>query len=56
MELVSSIGFRAVDVGPLAMSGPLEAMGFLNIAMNARNGGVWQSTWKLLGPLATPKE
>lgn len=22
-------------------------MGFLNIAMNARNGGVWQSTWKL---------
>ena len=50
LALVASLGFRAIDAGPLAMARALEGMGTLNIALNAANGWPWQSGWKLLGP------
>jgi predicted dinucleotide-binding enzyme len=50
LELVASLGFRAIDAGSLAMARALEGMGTLNIALNAANGWPWQSGWKLLGP------
>ena len=50
-HLLEDIGFRAVDVGPLSTARYLEGMAFLNISLNARNEGSWQSGWKLVGPL-----
>ena len=50
LELVKSIGLRPLDAGPLAMARALEAMGLLNISLNARNNWTWQSGWKLVGP------
>ena len=49
LELVESIGLRPVDVGPLTRARQLESLAFLNIALNATNGGSWQSGWKLVG-------
>lgn len=51
LHLLEEIGFRPVDVGPLSTARYLEGMAFLNISLNARNGGSWQSGWKLVGPL-----
>ncbi len=58
-ELVESIGFRPVDVGPLSMARYLEALHFINVALNASNGWDWTTAYKLLGapirePQATP--
>lgn len=50
LELVSSIGFRPIDVGGLKMARALEAMGTLNIGLQIRNQWSWQMGWKLLGP------
>jgi predicted dinucleotide-binding enzyme len=52
MDLLAAIGFRPIDVGGLSVSRSLEGMGFINIALNARNGWSWQSGWKLVGPLS----
>lgn len=52
MDLLAAIGFRPVDVGGLSVARYLEGMGFINIALNARNGWSWQSGWKLVGPLS----
>jgi NADPH-dependent F420 reductase len=52
-ELLRTLGYRPIDVGPLASSRALEHMAFLNISMNARNGWSWQSGWKLVGPTGT---
>ena len=49
LELVRSIGLDPVDVGPLVRARQLEALGFLNIYLNATRGGDWQSGWKLIG-------
>jgi predicted dinucleotide-binding enzyme len=49
LGLVESIGLRPVDVGPLAHARQLESLAFLNIALNATNGGSWRSGWKLVG-------
>ena len=49
LGLVESIGLRPVDVGPLARARQLESLAFLNIALNATNGGSGQSGWKLVG-------
>jgi predicted dinucleotide-binding enzyme len=49
LELVESIGLRPVDVGPLKRARQLEGLAFLNITLNAENGGSWQSGWKLVG-------
>lgn len=51
LQLVQSLGFRPVDVGPLAMARALEGMGTLNISLNMQDGAQWQTGWKLVGPL-----
>lgn len=51
-ELLSAIGFRPVDVGPLSFASYLEGMALINIALNANNGWSWASGWKLVGPLS----
>ena len=53
LELVKSIGFRPIDVGPLVMARALEGMALLIISLQIRNGWPWQNGWKLVGP---PKE
>jgi 8-hydroxy-5-deazaflavin:NADPH oxidoreductase len=50
LELVRSIGFRPVDVGPLVMARTLEALAWLNISLNMNNKWSWQTGWKLVGP------
>lgn len=49
-HLLEEIGFRTIDVGPLSMARYLEAMAYLNIALNSANGWSWQTGWKLVGP------
>jgi NADPH-dependent F420 reductase len=49
LELVKSIGLRPIDVGPLVRARQLEALAFLNMALNIVNNGTWQSGWKLVG-------
>lgn len=49
-QLLTSLGLRPIDAGGLRMARSLEEMAFLNITLNARNGWVWQSGWKLAGP------
>jgi len=51
IEYVKSLGFRPVDVGPLAMARALEGMGALNISLNMKDGAAWRSGWKLVGPV-----
>jgi 8-hydroxy-5-deazaflavin:NADPH oxidoreductase len=46
-QLAESIGFRALDVGPLSAARHLEGMAFINIGLNAANGWSWTSAWKL---------
>jgi NADPH-dependent F420 reductase len=53
LELVASIGLNPVDVGLLSRSRQLEALAFLNIALNVANAGTWQSGWKLVGAPGT---
>ena len=49
LELVRAIGLRPIDVGPLVRARQLEALAFLNMALNIVNEGTWQSGWKLVG-------
>jgi 8-hydroxy-5-deazaflavin:NADPH oxidoreductase len=50
VELAESIGFRALDVGPLPVARALEGMAMINISLNMRNDWSWQTEWKLAGP------
>lgn len=50
-DLLSSIGYRPIDVGDLSSALALEHMAFLNISLNARNDLSWRSGWKLVGPV-----
>ncbi len=50
LELVESIGYRGVDVGPLVMALALEAMGLLIVSLQIRHSWPWQNGWKLVGP------
>ena len=47
ISLVDSMGFTALDVGPLSSARFLEGMAFINIGLNASNGWSWTSSWKL---------
>lgn len=49
-QLAQSIGFSPLDVGSLRMARSLEEIAFLNIGLNASNGWIWQSAFKLVGP------
>ena len=49
LDLVRSIGLRPIDVGPLVRARQLEALAFLNMALNIARDGSWQSGWKLVG-------
>jgi len=48
-ELLRSIGFRPVYVGPLVRARELEAIGFLNIALQMSAQGDWRSAFNLVG-------
>ncbi len=48
-ELVTSIGMRPIDAGLLAGAHELEALAWLNIALQLRTGGNWSSAFVLLG-------
>jgi NADPH-dependent F420 reductase len=47
ISLVESMGFTALDVGPLSAARHLEGMAFVNIGLNAQNGWGWTSAWHL---------
>jgi predicted dinucleotide-binding enzyme len=42
-ELVGSVGFRPVDVGPLVMARALEGLALLNIMLQIRHDWPWQA-------------
>ena len=48
--LATSIGFRPVNVGPLAAARELEALAFLNIRLQVIAGGAWQTSVVLVSP------
>ena len=50
LKLMAEIGFRPVDVGPLARAKELESLAFLNIMLQVTKNGTWRSAWKLLSP------
>jgi predicted dinucleotide-binding enzyme len=49
-ELATSLGFAPVELPSLRFARSLEELAFLNIALNAGNGWVWQSHFQLVGP------
>ena len=49
LELVRSIGLRPIDAGPLARARELEALAWLNIALQGSLGNGWHTGWKLVG-------
>lgn len=51
-ELIRSIGLRPVDAGSLAEARSLEALAWLNIGLQLRNGGTWDTAVVLLNPPA----
>jgi len=56
-DLISSMGFRAVDAGPLASARELESLAWLNIKLNAAFNGNWNSSAVFLGlPAAATTE
>lgn len=52
IDLLTQVGYRPIDVGPLSFARHLEGMALINIALNATNGWAWQTGWKLVGPTA----
>lgn len=48
-QLVKSIGLRPVDAGTLSGARELEALAWLNISLQLRTGGNWNSAFVLLG-------
>lgn len=55
MDLVTSMGLRPIDVGPLVRARQLEGLAFLNMAINIEHEGSWQSGWKLLAAPETAR-
>ncbi len=50
LDLAETIGFNPIDAGGLSMARYLEAMAWLNISLQMKNGWSWQAGWKLIGP------
>ncbi|KAE8763140.1 NADPH-dependent F420 reductase [Georgenia thermotolerans] len=48
-DLVESAGLRALDAGPLRRAHELEALGFLQMTMQAGLGNTWSTAIKVLG-------
>jgi predicted dinucleotide-binding enzyme len=48
-ELLRSLGFRPVYVGPLARARELEAMAYMNIALQMSAEGDWRTSINLVG-------
>jgi NADPH-dependent F420 reductase len=55
-EVIGSIGLRPVNAGALARSRELEALAFLNIQLQLRNGGSWDTAVTLVAPPAKATE
>jgi predicted dinucleotide-binding enzyme len=53
LDLIESVGFHPIDVGPLSVARTLEAMGWLNIQLQIQDGWPWQGGWKFAGPSGT---
>jgi len=51
LDLVRDIGLNPIDAGPLEVARALEALALLNIMLQLRTNGSWQTGWKLVGPL-----
>ena len=49
-KLAASIGFRPVQVGPLAAARELESLAWLNIHLQMLSGGAWQTSVVLVAP------
>ena len=49
-DLIRSIGFRPVYVGPLARAHELEALAFLNIRLQVEAQGSWNTAINLVAP------
>ncbi len=47
--LIRSIGLRPVDAGSLSGATELEALAWLNISLQMRTGGAWNSSFVLVG-------
>jgi len=52
LDLMREIGFKPIDAGPLEVARALEALALLNIMLQLRTNGSWQTGWKLVGPLS----
>lgn len=52
-ELASSIGFRPVQVGPLAAARELEALAWLNIRLQLISSGAWRTAYVLVAAPAS---
>lgn len=50
LDLMQKVGYRPLDVGPLAMARALEGLAQINIFLNMNNGWSWRTGWKLIGP------
>jgi predicted dinucleotide-binding enzyme len=48
--MAASMGFRPVQVGPLAAARELESLAWLNIRLQMLSGGAWQTSYALVAP------
>jgi predicted dinucleotide-binding enzyme len=48
-DVLDSLGFRPVDVGPLVRARELESLAFLNIGLQLRYGGDWRTASVFVG-------
>jgi 8-hydroxy-5-deazaflavin:NADPH oxidoreductase len=54
--VIESIGLRPVNAGGLVRARELESLAFLNIQLQLRNGGAWDTAVTLVAPPAKATE